>query len=59
MQTANASLTRLISAAVGAARAEGLDYLGQTQRALRTVQAVEPDLTHSDALRLVERLRMT
>ncbi|MBX9633515.1 MAG: hypothetical protein K2X44_00915 [Magnetospirillum sp.] len=57
MQSANPSLIRIIAAAVNSARSDGLDYVGATRRAVETVQAVEPDLTPSAVLKLVEMLR--
>jgi|AGTN01.1.fsa_nt_gi hypothetical protein len=56
MQT-NPVLTRIIITAVDSARRDGLDYLGQTERAMRVVRMVEPDLAPGTARRMVETLR--
>lgn len=53
MQTENASLIRIIARATEQARQEGLDQLGQVERAVRSVLTVEPDLTDGVARRLV------
>ena len=53
----DATLSKLIAEAVEDARSQGLDYTGQTQRAVAVVYTVRPDLTASAALTLVRRLR--
>jgi hypothetical protein len=57
MQCHHSSLTRIIGHAVDAARREGLDYIGQSDRAMRAVRMAEPDLPPAVARRLVEVLR--
>ena len=47
---------RLITAAVGDARREGLDCTGRQQRAVHALLVAEPDLTASEAMTLVVRL---
>ena len=53
----DAALSKLIAEAVEEARQQGLDYVGQTERAVKAVSTVRPDLTASDALTLVKRLK--
>ncbi len=53
----DAALSKLITVAVEEARQQGLDYVGQTERAVKAVGTVRPDLTASAALSLVRRLR--
>ncbi len=55
--TEEAKLSKLIAEAVEDARQQGLDYMGQTERAVKAVSTVRPDLTASAALSLVRRLR--
>ncbi len=55
--TNDATLSKLIAEAVEEARRQGLDYVGQTERAVQAVSAVQPDLTASIVLALVRRLR--
>lgn len=54
---ANQSLIRIITSAVESARSHGRDYVAATERAVRAVRSVEPDLTDRAARRLVEVLR--
>lgn len=54
---ANQSLIRIIASAVESARSNGRDYVTATERAVRAVRSVEPDLTDRAARRLVEVLR--
>lgn len=56
MQTAYSSLSRVIAQAVDAARQDGLDYVGQMERAMKAVRMVEPDLVPMTVRRVVERL---
>ncbi|HLO78748.1 MAG TPA: hypothetical protein VK196_20010 [Magnetospirillum sp.] len=56
MNAENTSLFRIITRAIAQARQDGLDQLGQMERAVRSVLAVEPDLTDSAARRLVVEL---
>ncbi len=51
------ALQRIILSAISEARASGEDYLGQTESAVRAVLAVEPDLTASEAMQVVKRVR--
>ncbi len=53
----DAALSKLIAEAVEDARSRGLDYVGQTERAVQAISTVRPDLTASAALTLVRRLR--
>ena len=57
--TDDATLSKLIAEAVEEARQRGLDYLGQTERAMKVVGTVRPDLTANDAFLLVQRLRQS
>lgn len=57
MFTLHSSLTRIIAQAVASARQDGLDYVVQTERAIRAVQMVEPDLAPGTVRRMVETLR--
>ncbi len=50
-------LIRIIAQALADAREKGLDYIGQTKHAVRAVLAVRPDMTASDALVQVNKLR--
>ena len=49
-------LARVIHVEIGDAHAAGLDQLGATQRAVQVVMTVRPDISASDALKLVERV---
>lgn len=51
------ALARIIATALERARREGLDCESQTRRAVAAVQAVEPDLSEHEVVRLVARLR--
>ena len=51
------ALSKLIAEAIEEARSQGLDYVGQTERAVRAVSTVRPDKSASDALTIVRRLR--
>ena len=53
----DAALSKLIAKAIEEARQRGRDYVGQTERAVNAVSTVRPDLTASDALSIVRRLR--
>ncbi len=57
--TEEAKLSKLIAEAVEEARQQGLDYIGQMERAMRVVRAVRTDLTADDAFSLVQRLRQS
>lgn len=57
MDATHPSLIRVISSAVDQARSAGRDYVGVTERAIRAVQAVEPDLAMCTVRRLVEQVR--
>ncbi len=50
-------LARVIAQALADARQKGLDHIGQTDHAIRAVLAARPDMTASDAMWQVERLR--
>ncbi len=47
-------LERLIRTALVEARAAGLDYLGQNNRALSEVMRMRPDMTDTEALTAVD-----
>lgn len=49
-------LERLIRTALAEARAAGLDYPGQTYRAMSEVMRLRPDMTDTDALKAVDRV---
>ncbi|MEE8505670.1 MAG: hypothetical protein V3S40_05530 [Kiloniellales bacterium] len=49
-------LERLIRTALVEARAAGLDYPGQTNRALSEVMRMRPDMTDTEALTAVDRV---
>jgi hypothetical protein len=49
-------LVRVIRTALAEARAAGLDYPGQTNRALREVMQTRPDLTDFEAYKAVDRV---
>lgn len=57
MPVENTSLVRIIGRAMHQARQDGLDQLGQVERAVRSVLNVEPDLSDRAARRMVETLR--
>ena len=57
--TEEAKLSKLIAEAVEEARQQGLDYIGQMERAISAVGTVRPDLTASAAYALVQRLRQS
>ena len=57
--TDDATLSKLIAETVEEARQQGLDYIGQTERAMKVVRAVRTDLTADDAFALVQRLRQS
>ncbi len=46
-------LIRIITQALADAREKGLDYIGQTEHAVRAVLAARPDMTASDTLQAV------
>ncbi len=50
-------LRRIVTAAVADARDHGLNYTGETERAVRAVLAVRPDMTAAKALSVVRRVR--
>ena len=50
-------LERVIRLALADARAAGLDYPGQTHRAIREILQARPDLTDSEAFKAVDRVR--
>ena len=56
-QITEPDLHRIVTAAVADARDQGLDYTGQTERAVRAVLAVRPDMTAAKALSVVGRMR--
>ena len=55
----DAALSKLIAETVEEARQQGLDYIGQTERAMTVARAVRTDLTADDAFALVQRLRQS
>ena len=55
--TDDPSLARIISQAIAKARDAGSDYRGQAQQAVEALLAVRPDMTATEAMALVERLR--
>ena len=52
-------LIDLISRSIDEARGKGRDYLGQNRHAVNRVMMVRPDMTLSDASRVVNELRST
>lgn len=56
MNAENTSMFRIITRAIAQARQDGLDQLGQMERAVKSVLMVEPDLSDSAARRLVASL---
>lgn len=50
-------LERIIRRALGEARAAGLDYPGQTNRAIRDIRRSRPDLTDAEAIEAIDRVR--
>ena len=50
-------LERGIREALAKGRAEGKDYLSQSERAVQAVRQMRPDLTTSNALTLVDLVR--
>ena len=50
-------LENVIRQALPDAKADGRDYLTQTEEAVRAVQQVRPDMTASEALRAVNLVR--
>lgn len=52
----DAHLERLIRLALADARAAGLDYPGQTYRAVREVMQTRPDLSDLEAYEAVDRV---
>ena len=50
-------VARIVAQALADAREKGLDYIGQTEHAVRAVLAVRPDLTAGDALRAINKWR--
>ncbi len=50
------ALSKLIAEAIEEARQQGMDYIDQTERAVKAVSAVRPDLTASVVRALVQRL---
>ena len=50
-------LESVIRRALARAKAEGKDYVGQTEKAVRAVLQARPDMTASEALVLVIRVR--
>ncbi len=55
--TAELDLHRIVAAAVADARDHGLNYTGETERAVRAVLAARPDMTAAKALSVVRRMR--
>ena len=53
----DAALSKIVAQAIEEAWQQGLDYMGQTERAVNAVSTVRPDITASDALSIVRRLR--
>ena len=51
------ALIRIIRRTIREAHEAGADYTGQGQKAVAAVMLVRPDLTASDAMTLVERVR--
>lgn len=56
MEASNQSITRVITRAMAQARQDGLDQLGQLERAVRSVLTVEPDLSEGAVRRLAVSL---
>ena len=56
-QDTEPDLHRIVAAALADARDQGVDYTGQTERAVRAVLAVRPDMTAAMALSVVRRAR--
>ena len=56
-QNTETDLHRIVNAALAEARDQGLDYTGQTERAVRAVLAVRPDMTAGRALSVVRRMQ--
>ncbi len=54
---ADDDVARIVAQALADAREKGLDYIGQTEHAVRAVLAVRPDLTAGDALRAINKWR--
>ncbi len=54
---ADDDVARIIAQALADAREKGLDHIGQTEHAVRTVLAARPDMSASDALVQVNRSR--
>ena len=54
---ADDDLASIVARAITEARDKGLDHIGQTEHAVGAVLAVRPDMTASDALEAVNRLR--
>ncbi len=50
-------LERIIRRALGEARAAGLDYPGQTNRAIREILRSRPDLTDAEAIKAIDQVR--
>jgi len=50
-------LANVIRQAVSDARDQGLDYIGQTEHAVRAVMAIRNDMDGADAMHLVTRVR--
>ncbi len=50
-------LESVIRRALASAKAEGKDYVGQTEEAVRAVIQARPDMTASEALVQVDRVR--
>ena len=49
------AIHRIIASAIDEARRAGLDYVGQTQKAIEQVRAVEPDLTTAEIMSAIDR----
>ena len=50
-------LERVIRRALGEARDDGLDYPGQTHRAIREILRSRPDLTDTEARAAIDHVR--
>ena len=53
------SVERIIRRALDEARANGRDYVGQTQAAVAAARKARPDMTASEILAMVRRLQQS
>lgn len=52
-------IIRLVRQSIEDAYSAGLDYLGQSEYAVRVVRQVRPDMTQSEAFKAVNAIRMS